>query len=180
MTDDEVPIFRVSMPQDDFTLLKSKANYADLLNFRINVTNYLENFGNAMEKVIDAFTKINYNEKFPDKSAAELYPELKIDENGQSQIDPKEVIKGFDLDPKSFQTFDFAHNNMFIYLVGSNPDFNVFKLVPEVGINVATLDVDLEFLLNFSIFVGGVEGDSASISNEFKTKNAALTFEIKG
>jgi len=180
MTDDEVPIFRVSMPPEDFALLKSKANYADLLNFRINVTSYLENFGNAMEKVIDAFTKINYNEKFPDISAAEVYPELKIDENGQSHIDPKEVIKGFDLDPKSFQTFDFAHNNMFIYLVGSNPNFNVFKLVPAVGINVATLDVDLEFLLNFSIFVGGVEGDTASISNDFKTKNATLKFEIKG
>jgi len=176
ITDNEVPVFRITMPEEDYSTLLEKANYPDILNFRINVTDYLQRLGTCLEQIVLAFEEVDYNEKFDEP--AKVLPELNIDEEGHAHINVEEVISGFDLDPNNFRDFDFVHNNILLYVLGSNANFNIFKLTPMVGINIGAIDMDPEFKLNFAIFLGGVENDDSVLSSDFKTKQATLEVEI--
>jgi len=164
------------MPEEDYSTLLEKANYPDILNFRINVTDYLQRLGTCLEQIVLAFEEVDYNEKFDEP--AKVLPELNIDEEGHAHINVEEVISGFDLDPNNFRDFDFVHNNILLYVLGSNANFNIFKLTPMVGINIGAIDMDPEFKLNFAIFLGGVENDDSVLSSDFKTKQATLEVEI--
>ncbi|OUM66024.1 hypothetical protein PIROE2DRAFT_59607 [Piromyces sp. E2] len=177
MTDNEVPVFRLTLPEDQFSLLKEKANIPDILNFRINVTDYLQRLSISIENLIQSLEQTNYLEKYPEIPLQEQLPELNIGEDGYAKLNIKEIMNGFDFDVKNYYDFDFEHDDILIHVLTSNPNFNIIKLSKIIDLNIGNVDMDPQFKLLFDILLG-IGGDDDSESSDFKTKDATLTVEI--
>jgi len=84
LTDNEVPAFRITLPKDDYKLLKLKANSLS--------SDFIEKVNNYTQEIIEVVNKQNFTEIFPGCNFKEILPELPINEYGHPNIDYEKFV----------------------------------------------------------------------------------------
>jgi len=127
LTDNEVATFRMTMPEDEFILLKEKANIGGLGSARHNLTDILNNMLRLASEAFDEVVSTNFFEKFPLSDTREIFPEFNIDDNGYAHLNKTEVLQGFDTNLKNYVDFDFDSENIMIKFFNTNKNFDIIK-----------------------------------------------------
>ncbi|ORX82484.1 hypothetical protein BCR32DRAFT_231940 [Anaeromyces robustus] len=202
--DNEIPTFKISISEDDFTLLKEKINKNDV-NKDIFVASKESIDLNLM--ILNCF---NYLKSFPGYDFNKILPELKIDKDGYPRFNTKEVTEGFDINPDHYNEND---KDIDLKIMSSNPNFNLLKVLNIVSnlnmdetVYVQPLflnllnsfkDIDISKYTTNTITTtnnnnnnnnkrnnnNNADNDNNNNDNdnqEFKTKNGTLTVEING
>jgi len=130
LTDNQIAVFKVKLPDDEFALLKKNANLQGLTIPAMNLTLQLE----IMKLIYTNFIKeaLNYNvtDLFPDRDMKKEFPGLFIGQDGYPNID--KIIENLNFDAKNYIDFDFAMGNI---------DEKIFK-----GEEYNYLEIFIEFL----------------------------------
>jgi len=85
ITDKEVPIFRITVPKEDYALLRDKSKIYETNDPRIYVTNLEFIVYYYQEKVISelkTLKDVNFKALFPNEDLYKSFPELRINGNG--------------------------------------------------------------------------------------------------
>ncbi|OUM70306.1 hypothetical protein PIROE2DRAFT_56963 [Piromyces sp. E2] len=71
----------MTLPEDEFILLKEKANFGGLGTIKLNLTEILNNMLRIASEAFDEVMSTNFFEKFPLSNTQEIFPEFNIDDN---------------------------------------------------------------------------------------------------
>jgi len=134
LTDNEVPVFRITLPNDEYNSLKLKASAKDSNNFtKIN---------DFIKEVIEMINVQNFNEIFPGYDFKEILPELPMNEYGYPNID----YEKFYIDINNLHYIDLAFIKRSFYNIFKNNSYldliNVFHTLYYLNISS---DVDVKF-----------------------------------
>ncbi|OUM67813.1 hypothetical protein PIROE2DRAFT_4622 [Piromyces sp. E2] len=177
LTDNEVPTIRISISNEDFSLLKYREN---------NIMFSQYNFPVVEEKIkyiLLAIKKLNFTEIYPDYDINEILPELQIDEDGFAKYDAKQIFSGFDFNSDHYSKEDIVLSKD-PYM--SNENFNLGLIMIKLNrLSMSdTIDVEniLELLYNVEENLNKLKYSDEIIYtlSEFKTKNATMTFDLNG
>jgi hypothetical protein len=125
LTDNEVAVFKVTLPEEDFTKLKKKAEIEGLVPPRENLSDTFVVIEDYLRKNLESINEENFYEEYPMIDVAGKFPELNIQEDGYAHLDVDEIMKGYDLDFKHYANFNFVRENILIYIMSNNSILNV-------------------------------------------------------
>jgi len=130
LTDNEIPVFRVTLSNDEYNLLKRKASFMD--------SDYIKKVNRFIREIIEIVNNQNFNEIFPGYNFKEILPELPMNENGYPNIDYRE----FYIDSSILQYIDFANVKKSFYNI-----FNKNQYLDLINVfhTLNNLDVSSEF-----------------------------------
>jgi len=206
LTDNQIAVFKVKLPDDEFALLKEKANGYGLIVESINLTTYFKNiFPNALK----ATFYYNVTDLFPDRDMKKEFPGLFIGQDGYPNID--KIIENLNFDAKNYIDFDFAMNSIFdevykgknydyldisrkfISLMESYYELDESKLQTSNILELTAMNMDttvetLNNTINNSTLKESNSNNenneqeilSGNVSQKFKTKNGSLSVNING
>jgi len=140
LTDNEVPVFRITLPNDEFELLKNKATYVKIAN--INIFNIM------IKTIVEEINKQNFYEIFPGVNFKEILPELPIDENGHPNIDYKKYIN-------DISNYAYGLNGNFIKFIFNTFNNDSYINLMKVFHTLSDLDVSSEVDTLLLIFING-------------------------
>jgi len=81
LTDNEVPVFRITLPDEELIALKTKSNLSLYVP-----ENFFEILNKIIIKIVEVINRQDFNKVFPGYDFKEILPELPIDENGHPAI----------------------------------------------------------------------------------------------
>ncbi|ORX78422.1 hypothetical protein BCR32DRAFT_282304 [Anaeromyces robustus] len=172
LTDSVVATFRITMPSEQFNDMKKSLNIGstpliDSFNERIQMANFF------VSNFIDGLTRMNYTLLSPEYPLKDLFPQLKIGDDGMSQINKEEIISGMHFEPEYYINIK-DKNGILMQAITSNPNFDIYNLVIAITslnlLNNPYIDPIIKELLSYYI--------SSEELFEFKTKNSTLEVEI--
>jgi len=185
LTDNEVAVFKITLPDDEFILLKEKAIYAKDDEHFDNVRLYSE-FTKSIKAFMGIIPTINFNELYPDHDLNKLLPELEIEENGFSKINTQQILDQLDL---NVNHYDPEESDFFEKVLLSNPNYNLYKVIKTLG-DLEIKDgvkVSEDYTNLIEMIKNGFNGNLEKRDEEFteaaaqfKTKNATMIAEING
>jgi len=159
LTDNEVAVFKVTLPDEDFALLKEKADVPGLSPPVTNLTYELENYRLSLKYSLDIFNeifKINFTELFPNIDVKKELSGLYIGQDGYPNVD--EIINNLDFDPKNYIDFDFAMDNIENHLL-VNGKHNYMELIMKlVSLITEKMNSENDIII-----------DGENITNDLKT-----------
>jgi len=176
LTDNEVAVFKVTLPDEDFALLKKKALFPGLTPAVSNLTLELESLKPFFEWI---FTPINLNftEAFPDINVKEEFSGFHIGQDGYPNIN--EIMAELNFDAKNFIDFDFALGNIFsIYnKILEQGKYNYIELIQKFEAMNPNLSNEEESAMNDakSLITAITELANNNTDTEVKQLNAVLT-----
>ncbi|OUM64464.1 hypothetical protein PIROE2DRAFT_8775 [Piromyces sp. E2] len=142
LLDEEVPIVKIFIPDEEFIELQDRAIFPNKLNFE----KVLVIMPNVIKNYLLEFQKINFNNVFPGYNFGEILPELIIDENGNSNIDTDQIVSGFNYNPKHY---DEGNPEKFInHLLATNENFKLLDIINILkGMKMANTgnEIEIEF-----------------------------------
>jgi len=106
LSDNEIPVFRIALPDNEFATLKEKASITEGYE-------YIDLVNKSIKKFVETINSQNFTELFPGSDFKKLLPELKLNKNGHPSIDYRKYIVVND-------DFETSHDNY-------NIIFNVFN-----------------------------------------------------
>ncbi|KAG4094768.1 hypothetical protein H8356DRAFT_1400594 [Neocallimastix lanati (nom. inval.)] len=127
LTDNEVPIFRVTLSKKEFDILKEKADVGGLGTSIIYIQSILDNFYRMAGEGFDHITGTNFFENFPNHNVTALFPELNIGEDGYPHLNKEEILKAYDMNKYNYIDFDFGNGNIMAEFFDRNPYFDLIK-----------------------------------------------------
>ena len=157
LTDNEVAVFKVNLPEKEFDTLKRKANFVTSLD--------IDTKNDIIKKTINLINNQNFNELFSGYNLKELLPELPIDENGHPIIDYKYYMissSNFEYLIQeyyvSFIIFKIFNNDLYLNLIkvfytlsglemSSTADENFMHIIKIFGKDKVTMDENGKYLL---------------------------------
>jgi hypothetical protein len=173
LTDNEVAVFKVTLPDEDFALLKKKALFPGLTPAVSNLTLELESSKPFFEWI---FTPINLNftEAFPDINVKEEFSGFHIGQDGYPNIN--EIMADLNLDAKNYIDFDFAHENIFINILMQGK-YNYIELFQKLEAMNPNLSNEEESAMSDakSLVTAITELANNNTDTEVKQLNAVLT-----
>jgi len=206
LTDNEVAVFRVTIPDDEFTLLKEKANIKGLTPPATNLTAEIEFYKLLIPKIINQYFNHNFTEVFPDVDVKKEFSGLYIGQDGFPNIEKiLGSLKYDDVSAKDFVDFDFdTHDIGEKLLVGDK--YNYFDIYNQVMMKWSQYEESSETKIEPSPFLESMkqnmdteiktihsklsnitreenneeEYEMYGDSKEFKTKNGKLSVNIAG
>ncbi|ORX48665.1 coth-domain-containing protein [Piromyces finnis] len=96
---------------------------------------YLENISKNLKREIRLLKKYNFKELYPDFNVEEKLPELKINDDGFSDISIDTLIKGFDINFENYDesdiAFDYSELNIMVHQ--SNKNFDLLKVLTTLA-----------------------------------------------
>jgi len=98
LTDNEIPVFRVTLPDEEFITLKSKADISR--DNEINQTNAksgIEILNQTIIKIVEVLNRQDFNKVFPGYDFKEILPELPMDENGHPTVNYENYLIDFNV-----------------------------------------------------------------------------------
>ena len=105
LTDNEVAVFKVTLPDEDFALLKKKALVPGLTPPASNLTLELETIKLLFKRTFQSIN-LNFTEAFPDINVKEEFSGFHIGQDGYPNID--EIMADINFDANNFIDYDFA------------------------------------------------------------------------
>ncbi|ORX77392.1 hypothetical protein BCR32DRAFT_235796 [Anaeromyces robustus] len=182
LTDNVVATFKITIPEEDFPLLKEKA----IANYDYEMT--LGRSKVNVEMFLNALKGVNFYKVYPGYDVNKLLPDLKIDEDGFSQIDVRNIMDGCDFNPEHYNLKDGG--SVFFKALASNPEINLLNVLATVSSmkmakNAKVLSF-FQYMINY--YNSGVKqmpnifrrGEDDNDSFDFKVKNATLVVDING
>ncbi|ORX75338.1 coth-domain-containing protein [Anaeromyces robustus] len=144
LTDNEVAVFRVTIPKDEFASLKRKANFI--------TTHNIESKNIIIEKTIKLINSQNFNKLFPGNDFKKLLPDLPLDTDGYPTINyTKYLVSDYNFENLileyyvSFTMFKIFNDNSYLNLI------NVFYVLSGLDIS-SSETVDENFIHIMNIF----------------------------
>jgi len=135
LTDNEVPVFRITLSDDEYNLLKRKASLMDTDNFK--------NINGFIKEIIELINNQNFNEIFPGYNFKEILPELPMNENGHPNID----YEKFYIDINNLHYINFAYIKRSFYNIFKRNSYldliNVFHTLNNLDVSS---EVDKAFM----------------------------------
>ena len=205
ITDNEVPIFRITLPEKEFYTLKRAANNLS----RGGINGYNE----EIIGTIDIINSQNFNEIFKGYNIKELLPKLPMNEEGYPTIDYKPYLLSslnfhYIIEGESDSTtilFNVFNTDTYLNLIevlyvlsgleiSPEADSDFVDLFSYYGKDAVTVDDNGKYQLNLSYYKRNniyddikffskklntrQEEDDSYYSADFKTKNGTLIVEI--
>jgi len=97
LTDNEVPVFRITLPDEEFIALKSKADISRGYESNENhLKSLIEILNETIIKIVEVLNRQDFNKVFPGYNFKEILPELPIDENGHPTVNYENYFITFD------------------------------------------------------------------------------------
>ncbi|ORX85027.1 hypothetical protein BCR32DRAFT_290980 [Anaeromyces robustus] len=94
---------------------------------------------------LETFKSYNFTELYPSFNFKEKLPELKVSDNGISEINIDEIMQGFQFDEKEYENKRFNNDNkdFELYVYQSNKDFNLLNIYQTLT-NITTFEYSEE------------------------------------
>ncbi|ORX61220.1 hypothetical protein BCR36DRAFT_401425 [Piromyces finnis] len=127
LTDNEVALFRVTMPDDEFILLKKKANIGGLGSAKHNLADILGNLLRLASEGLDDVCNTNFFEKYPGSNIQEIFPEFNIGSDGYAHLNKTEILEEYDTNIRNYVDFDFDKESIMEKFFNSNKKFNLIE-----------------------------------------------------
>ncbi|OUM65292.1 Non-catalytic module family DOC2, partial [Piromyces sp. E2] len=191
LTDNEVAVFKITLPEDEFALLKERAK-----NSGSGSSNLVIDFAIKLNEILNVIQQIEFNKVYPDSDYVNLLPELKIGDDGLPKINVNRLLGGYNFNIYSY--LDDLQNDpssVQYKIYSSHPEFDIYKIVDILKGMKMSDDVDSEYkkLLNDTYekitsskrnekrdtVPNGDENILEDEDSEFKTKNATLSVDIR-
>ncbi|OUM63343.1 hypothetical protein PIROE2DRAFT_10128 [Piromyces sp. E2] len=96
----------------------------------------LDGIKKNLKRIIKLLKKNNYKSMYPNHDIKELLPELKINENGFSDIDIDNIMKGFNFNFEDYITilpFNYEFQNLNLMVYQSNNNFDILKILTTLA-----------------------------------------------
>jgi len=173
LTDNEMPTFRITIPEKEFEEMKQSLNIGGLPSAVLSFKESLEQAHSIAGSLIDGLKRMNYTLlNIPEFSFNDNFPELKIGDDGMSQINKEEIIEGMHFEPEYYLSADRKELPL-EQILRSNTDFDILKIVSSFFyfFDSPYLDPTVKQL----IMANSV---SPMGQTDFKTKNATLVVEL--
>jgi len=123
LTDNEIPVFRVNLPEEDFSLLKRKANVDGLVP-PVHSINYIYvTMKEYIENMVYNVLNFNYTERYPGYDFDKEFSGLFIGKDGFPDVD--KIMENIDLNVKRLVNYDFENEFIYTYLLKNEKyDYN--------------------------------------------------------
>jgi len=112
LTDDEIAVFKVTLSDEDFALLKEKASSVNGLK---RIGGYLSDEFDYVKKqirtIIDYNYYCNFTEKYPGYDFSEGFTGLYLGQDGFPDVD--KIMDSLNFDPKNYVNFDFVFGDIY-------------------------------------------------------------------
>ncbi|OUM61938.1 hypothetical protein PIROE2DRAFT_11903 [Piromyces sp. E2] len=182
LTDNEVAVFRVTLPEEEYSLFKTKANIGNVINNKFNITEHLYL---QIRGFVEFLAHFHYTEIYPGYNFTEILPELNIDENGYAHIDTTEIMTSLNITKEGLLTLDFSDksvhgtidNKAYELLNKRNPNFNITRIKETLD----SLVPDEKYRTNNNNNNTNTNNNNNNSDDEiFKTKNGNMIVELDG
>eukprot|EP00833_Pecoramyces_ruminatium_P004441 jgi/Orpsp1_1/1178473/evm.model.c7180000065454.1 len=130
LTDNDIAVFRITLPDEDFDLLKEKANVEGIAPAASNLTLQLELIKQTASVVFSQIFFLNYTEILSDKNVNLDLSGLFIRPDGYPDVE--KIIENIDFDPKHYIDFDFAMGNI-IYEILALGNYNYLGFIQQMA-----------------------------------------------
>ncbi len=144
LTDDEVAVFKVTLPDEEFELLKDKADVIGLTPHISNLTNELEMMKVIARKMFEAFN-FNFTELMPEVDVRKEFSGFYIGQDGYPNID--EIMNNLDFDVKNYVDRDFVMDNAMNILFNEGKHNYADLLMKFIAI-ISTMNIENDPALN--------------------------------
>ncbi|OUM58104.1 hypothetical protein PIROE2DRAFT_16717 [Piromyces sp. E2] len=198
--DNEVPTLRVTLPDDEFKVLKEKSNYYSMPVTKFNIATFIDEMYLKELDLLEQLSQINYGKQFPGVNFDELLPELNIGEDGLAHYNSTEILEGINITKENILQYDFSKYDIMefsTYVLSLNTKFNFIRNIAIINQLEAAMMQQNEIssqnknegnsgsIFTNSTITSGMptqpplsEPEVVVNEDEFKTKNATMTFEI--
>jgi hypothetical protein len=172
LTDNEVAVFRVTIPQNEFSQLKQRVNTGHVFNNRISI---IDDLFRQVKGFVQFLSQFPYSEVYPGYNFTEILPELKINEEGFSTISVDEVMEKLNITRKGLSNIDLSNeyksygNYYFVIkdiVYKRNSEFNLTRITETLN-KLSSNDKNKRSNI-----------DTTSDDEIFKTKNGTLVVEL--
>ena len=177
-TEDETEIFELFN-------VANKCLYILLYGFNdeeeFSVSNSMPEISNRIWEFLNTLKQINFNELNLTFEYNDVLPELQIDKDGYPLFDVEHVFSEFDFNPEHYE--DMNINDLYsmeMKVFESNEKFNILKLL-DIFYNLL-YEKKIDSTIIEKIYPSENIDEKFYINNEndFKTKNATMTFDLHG
>ncbi|ORX81868.1 coth-domain-containing protein [Anaeromyces robustus] len=140
LTDNELPIFKVYLPEKELESLKEAINlvygvFTKQLNPEECIENKLKSCTDNIDYYLEMLLNKNYTDIFPEYNFNKILPELKIDLTGYPTINKEEILKGFNIKLENYVNIDINNieieldKYLFEMINNNNLNFNLLKII---------------------------------------------------
>jgi len=168
LTDNEVPVFRITLPKDDYKNIIEYSQVFELEEPTSYLGQLLADMLNIAERKLGLIILTDFN-KYKDIDVRKELPELNIDENGHARINASQILQGYIIDELFYRDFDFENKDIYEYFMSRNPYFNLYKVEQIIPMLRTGLEGNLHMVKR-----------SSNEPRDYKTKNATLIVELAG
>ena len=149
--DNEVPTFKVSLPEEEFLIMKEKASRLDSLEY----------INSEIEYIIESINEQNFKELFPEYDFSELLP---LDEEGFPNID--ETLFTIDyIEYHSLSQKYYSINEIIFNILNSKEYINIMKVLYTIfSLDTSSItDTDMLYYINTYVKNNVVEDDDGNL-----------------
>jgi len=141
LTDNEIAVFKMTLPDEEFSLLKEMANVEGITPPVSNLTSEL-NLYSKISKMILGMYNFNFTELFPNVDVKEEFSGFYIGSDGFINID--EIMANMDFDPKNYVDFDFVSDNIInhLFVNGKHNYYDYFMKFASLQMEDVNEDVE--------------------------------------
>jgi len=181
----EIEIDQTEEVTEIFELFNAVYNCFDILmnvdEEEFSVSNSLPEISNRIWEFLNTLKQINFNELNLTFEYNDVLPELQIDKDGYPLFDVEHVFSEFDFNPEHYE--DMNINDLYsmeMKVFESNEKFNILKLL-DIFYNLL-YEKKIDSTIIEKIYPSENIDEKFYINNEndFKTKNATMTFDLHG
>jgi len=169
-----VATLRITIPPEEVDIMKESLNRGSIPTSRISMKESLQQAQFIIPAQIDALLRMNYTLLSSEYPLKDMFPQLKIGDDGMSQLNREDILKGYHFEPEYYVKVK-SRNNIIYDIVQSNPDFDAITLIMTfMGLNLVEspyMDPAIVQLVKELTLTGDVP--------DYKTKNSTLVFEFK-
>ncbi|KAL6596526.1 coth-domain-containing protein [Neocallimastix sp. 'constans'] len=115
--DNEVPTFRITLPENEYINLKRISNN--------NIP--LESINDNIKQIIDLLNQQNFNYLFQKKDLSELFPELAINENGYLNLNENDFMISYE-DYINIEQINLEEFEILFKILNENKNLNLIKV----------------------------------------------------
>jgi len=122
LTDNEIPVFRITLPDNEFISFKEKANIYENM---VEVKEAVQLINNMIIKIVEVVNRQDFNKVFPGYDFKEILPELPIDENGHPTINYEDYLTNL----KEITKMNFnSYEELFKYVFSKSSSLNLINV----------------------------------------------------
>jgi len=169
-----VATLRITMPPEEVDIMKESLNRGSIRSHIVSMKETIQKVQFTISTCLDAVLRMNYTLLSSEYPLKDILPQLKIGDDGMSQLTKEEILKGYHFEPEYYVKIN-SRSDVTSEMIQSNPDFDAIKLAMTfMGLNL----IESPYMDPVIIQIIK-ELTSSDEVTDFKTKNSTLVFEVK-